>query len=452
MTAAKCIETMKKTTFYTIPLLIAALALPAASAHAHEPLYKNGQQIFLVAPDGRQLDYIPEYGSVVMGQDARGRPILLDHNGNLVATEMSAGEYGAYRDDRGAPSPAANGWARRDWQQNGDRFAARPGRFGEPPPRWNDAPSAGFPPAPAIPAPATPDTDRERPAARTSSAKPDMNVVALQVFLDRNGTSPGVIDGLMGDNVRKALDAYAEKSGRAIDPEADKETILQSLSLEGGLPVRTYTITAEDAAGPYVASIPSDYGKKAELPALSYTSVSEMLAEKFHMDEGFLKRLNPDADFSRPGTIIKVVTPGPKQKGAVTRIIADKGRKQLFAYDAEGRLVAAYPATIGSNDTPSPSGTVTVERIAIDPNYTYDPKKNFKQGDNDRVLTINPGPNGPVGNVWIALSKPSYGIHGTPDPERIGKTSSHGCVRLTNWDAQELAGMVKPGVTVEFVD
>ncbi|QQM28858.1 murein L,D-transpeptidase [Martelella lutilitoris] len=438
---------MKKATFYTIPLMIAALALPATAAHAHEPLYKNGRQIFLVAPDGSLLDYIPEYGSVVMGRDGRGRPILLDRNGNLVATEMSAGDYRAIRDSYGgAPAPAANGWGRRDWRQNDDRFAETP------PPRWNDGPRAAFPQAPAIPAPANPDTSGERPAARTSSAKADMNVVALQVFLDRNGTSPGVIDGLMGDNVRKALEAYAEKSGRAIDPEADKETILQSLSLEGGLPVRTYTITAEDAAGPYVASIPSDYGEKAQLPALSYTSVSEMLAEKFHMDEALLKTLNPDADFSRPGTVIKVVTPGGKQKGAVARIIADKGRKQLFAYDAEGGLVAAYPATIGSNDTPSPSGTVTVERIAIDPNYTYDPKKNFKQGDNDRVLTINPGPNGPVGNVWIALSKPSYGIHGTPDPDRIGKTSSHGCVRLTNWDAQELAGMVSPGVTVEFID
>nr|WP_272210821.1 L,D-transpeptidase [Marinicella sp. W31]MDC2876738.1 L,D-transpeptidase [Marinicella sp. W31] len=279
-----------------------------------------------------------------------------------------------------------------------------------------------------------------------------MNVVALQVFLDRNGTSPGVIDGLMGENVRKALNAYAEKSGHTIEPNAEREAILQSLSLEGGLPVKTYTITAEDAAGPFVAAIPSDYGEKAQLAAMSYTSVSEMLAEKFHMDEGFLKTLNPDADFTRPGTIIKVVNPGAKQKGTVSRIIADKGRKQLFAYDAAGTLVAAYPATIGSADTPSPSGTVTVERIALDPNYTYNPQKNFKQGNNDQVLTINPGPNGPVGNVWIALSKPSYGIHGTPDPDRIGKTSSHGCVRLTNWDAQELAGMVSPGVTVEFVD
>ncbi|PZN49764.1 MAG: hypothetical protein DIU65_13850, partial [Proteobacteria bacterium] len=127
-------------------------------------------------------------------------------------------------------------------------------------------------------------------------------------------------------------------------------------------------------------------------------------------------------------------------------------QKQVFAYDEAGKLVAAYPATIGSSDTPSPSGTHAVSRIAFDPNYTYNPKVNFKQGDNDKILTIPPGPNGPVGTVWIALDKPTYGIHGTPEPSKIGKTHSHGCVRLTNWDAAELAKLVKPGVPVEFVD
>ena len=135
------------------------------------------------------------------------------------------------------------------------------------------------------------------------------------------------------------------------------------------------------------------------------------------------------------------------QNGEVCR-----GREQVRAYDSAGRLVAAYPATIGSSDTPSPSGTVTVERIAFDPEYTYNPKINFRQGANDKILRIPPGPNGPVGSIWIALSKPTYGIHGTPEPSRIGKTNSHGCVRLTNWDADELARMVKPGVTVEFID
>ena len=151
-------------------------------------------------------------------------------------------------------------------------------------------------------------------------------------------------------------------------------------------------------------------------------------------------------------SIAATASPGKPKTGSVERIVADKTRKQVRAYDVDGNLVAAYPATIGSTDTPSPSGTVKVERIALDPQYTYNPKINFKQGENDKVLTIPPGPNGPVGTVWIALSKPTYGIHGTPEPSRIGKTNSHGCVRLTNWDATELAKMVKPGIFVQFID
>lgn len=131
-------------------------------------------------------------------------------------------------------------------------------------------------------------------------------------------------------------------------------------------------------------------------------------------------------------------------------MIADKSRKQLRGYDAKGKLVVAYPATIGSLDDPSPTGHVHIEDIVLNPNYTYNPKVNFKQGKNDEVLTILPSPNGPVGSVWIALSKPTYGIHGTAEPSKIGKTSSHGCVRLSNWDATELSGLVQKGVTVAF--
>ena len=190
--------------------------------------------------------------------------------------------------------------------------------------------------------------------------------------------------------------------------------------------------------------------EKAQLTRMSYTSTAEMLAERFHMDEGYMKAINPGADFSMPGTVITVANPGQNRKADVSLIIVDKTAGQVRAYTADGSLVAAYPATIGSTDLPSPSGTVTVERIAHDPSYTYNPKINFKQGNNDHVLTVPPGPNGPVGNVWIALSKPTYGIHGTPEPSRIGKSNSHGCVRLTNWDANELAQMIKPGVTVKF--
>ena len=232
----------------------------------------------------------------------------------------------------------------------------------------------------------------------------------------------------------------------------DAAGIKAAIAASGGDAFALYEITPEDAAGPYVASIPADYSEKAKLERMAYTSVTEALAERFHMDEAYLKALDPEANFDRPGTRVRVVNFGRTVSTKVQRIIADKGEEQVFAYDASGQLVAAYPATIGSSDTPSPTGIHVVSRIAINPNYTYNPKINFKQGENNKVLTIPPGPNGPVGSVWIALDKPTYGIHGTPDPSKIGKTESHGCIRLTNFDAQELAKLRSSGVTVEFIE
>lgn len=283
----------------------------------------------------------------------------------------------------------------------------------------------------------------------TSAAR--IEVAELQVLLDRKGASPGVIDGRFGSNVDKGLVAYRELTGQVLK-STDAAGIKKALAESGGEPFIDYTITPADAAGPFVAAVPADYSQKAKLDRLSFTSVSEMLAERFHMDEKYLKALNPDANFGRPGTIIRVANIGQPVKAPVARIVADKGQKQVRAYGADGKLVAAYPATIGSAETPSPTGTHIVSRVAFDPNYTYNPKLNFKQGENNRILTIPPGPNGPVGSIWIALDKPTYGIHGTPDPSKIGKTESHGCVRLTNWDAQELAKIVKQGVSVEFTE
>jgi len=277
------------------------------------------------------------------------------------------------------------------------------------------------------------------------------DVAALQILLDRRGASPGVIDGRFGSNVDKAIIAYRSITRDNLK-STDGEGIRKALAESGGDPFINYTITAADAAGPFVASVPSDYGEKAKLDKMSYTSVAEMLAERFHMDEAYLKALNPDANFGRVGTIIRVANVGQPATRQVTRIVADKSNKQVLAYDADNKLVVAYPATIGSTDTPSPTGTHLISRVVIDPDYTYNPNVNFKQGENNKILTIPPGPNGPVGSVWIALDKPTYGVHGTPDPSKIGKTESHGCVRLANWDALELAKLVKPGVPVEFVE
>lgn len=281
-----------------------------------------------------------------------------------------------------------------------------------------------------------------------SSARDD--VAGLQILLDRAGASPGVIDGRFGSNVDKAIVNYRAITGQNLK---STDTIkIKELLAAGGDPFKDYEITPQDAAGPYVASVPEDYSEKAKLERLSFTSVTEALAERFHMDEAYLKALNPSANFNRAGTIIRVVNIGANVSKPVAKIIADKGNKQVRAYGTDGKLVAAYPTTIGSSETPSPTGVHAVSRVVFDPGYTYNPKINFKQGENDKVLSIPPGPNGPVGSIWIALDKPTYGIHGTPEPSKIGKTESHGCVRLTNWDAAELAKLVKPGVTVEFVE
>lgn len=310
---------------------------------------------------------------------------------------------------------------------------------------------ASIEPAPSAVEPAVPNTGGRTVVEPGLGIGAREDVAALQVLLDRAGASPGVIDGRFGSNVDKALAAYRQITGTNLR-STDAVAIQAALAESGGDAFASYTLTPEDVAGPYVASIPEDYSQKAQLDHMGFTSVTEALAERFHMDEAYLKALNPGVNFDRPGTIVKVANFGRLVSTPVARILADKGRKQVFAYDEAGKLVAAYPATIGSSDTPSPTGIHAVSRVAFDPNYTYNPKLNFKQGNNDKVLTIPPGPNGPVGSIWIALDKPTYGIHGTPEPSKIGKTESHGCIRLTNWDARELAKLVKAGVTVEFVD
>ena len=292
---------------------------------------------------------------------------------------------------------------------------------------------------------------RRAPVQSRVTPKMSRAVVAkLQILLDREGFSPGAIDGRMGSNVRKAVEAWtrANPMGGDLYDAAALDRHLARM----GAPFTTYEIRTSDLDRPFIASVPVDYAEKAKLESLAYTSPIEMLAERFHTSQTYLRELNPRANFFRAGTVLTVPHVGAPVTEKVHYIVADKGLKQLRAYDRNGELTAAYPATIGSASTPSPSGTVEVARVALDPEYTYNPKINFTQGNNTQILRIPPGPNGPVGSVWIALSKKTYGIHGTPDPERIGKTNSHGCIRLTNWDARELAKLVAKGVTVEFVE
>lgn len=288
--------------------------------------------------------------------------------------------------------------------------------------------------------------------AWSSSKEPNSAVLKLQIMLDRAHFSPGVIDGRMGDNTVHALREFEKQSGLASDGRLDQE-VWNVLSAGTSKVLVTYTVTEEDTKGPFVKSIPKDYAAMAELDSLSYTSIEELLGERFHIDIALLKALNPDARLDHPGE--KIIVPNVADvapKGEVTSIEIDKTQGVLRGYDMDGKLVVVYPASIGSEENPSPTGKMTVKGVAKNPKYSYRPDKNFQQQGNQEPLTLPPGPNGPVGSIWIDLTKETYGIHGTADPELVGKTLSHGCVRLTNWDAEELGRLVKFGTKVSFLE
>jgi lipoprotein-anchoring transpeptidase ErfK/SrfK len=281
---------------------------------------------------------------------------------------------------------------------------------------------------------------------------PDPFVVKAQTLLGRRSISPGVIDGLDGENYRKAI-AQFRRQEKLGDGEDLDERVWEALRGEEARSIAVdYKITKKDAEYDYVEEIPSDYSKQAKMKRLGYTSPVERFAERFHMGENLLKALNPKASFKEGETIAVVSVNRNEPKTAVRRIEANKTTGMVVVYGDGESILASYPATIGSDNTPSPDGEHKVTRIAKNPTYHYDPEKNFQQGKNTEKLTLPPGPNNPVGSVWIALSKPTYGIHGAPEPSKVSKNSSHGCVRLTNWDAEELAEMIKPGVTVRFTD
>ncbi len=276
-----------------------------------------------------------------------------------------------------------------------------------------------------------------------------METLTAQVLLDHSRHSPGVVDGAMGGNTVRAIKAFQRANGMPADGKLSASLLRKLRSVYSGNLVQRYTLTSEDVAGPFV-QVPSSMEEQAQLETLAYESPAEAIAEKFHMAQSFLKALNAGADFGAAGTEINVIVPGKDElQSDVARIEVDKAASALRAYAADGTLVATYPATVGSSTFPSPSGTMDVTAIAAAPTYHFDPSG--REWGPDEKLTIAAGPNNPVGGTWIDLSKDGYGIHGTPDPKLIGKTASHGCVRLTNWDARELAKAVSKGTKVEFV-
>jgi len=280
-------------------------------------------------------------------------------------------------------------------------------------------------------------------------------VIKAQVLLDRARFSPGVIDGRDGENVQNATKAFEKEKGLTVDGKLDEELWTKLTETSSDPVLIEYAITDEDVKGPFVERIPDKLEEQAHLDRLGYTSAEELLAERFHMDADLLKALNPGKSFDKAGTSVLVANVDVEssgEPGKVAKIEVVKSERVLRALAEDGSLIAVYPASIGSEEKPAPSGTHKVKGIARNPTYTYDPKYAFKGVDAKEKFVVKPGPNNPVGSVWIDLSVESFGIHGTPDPDKVGKAYSQGCVRLTNWDVEELAKMVRRGAEVAFLD
>lgn len=284
--------------------------------------------------------------------------------------------------------------------------------------------------------------------------KPGVNpiLVKAQVLLGRAHFSPGEIDGKPGDNFNKAVAAFATENALG-NVDSLTEKVWEKLVSNSADPVLTeYLLTKEDVHGPFIKDIPAKMEELKDFPALSYTSPREKIAEKFHMSEALLSALNPNQKFEREGdTIIVANVSKDALPHKAARIEVDKTRQTVKVFGKDQKLIAFYPATAGSVEKPAPSGRLKVVSVAKNPTYRYNPKYAFKGVKTREPFTIKPGPNNPVGVVWIGLSGEGYGIHGTPEPSKVSKTESHGCVRLTNWDALQLASVVAKGTAVDFI-
>ena len=273
-------------------------------------------------------------------------------------------------------------------------------------------------------------------------------LLRAQILLGRAHFSTGEFDALSGSNLRKALMAYQTQNKLEPTGLLDQQTwALLNQDQEPALV--EYTITAADAAGPFI-EIPAQMAEKAKLTAMGYASPAEAFGERFHISPKLLQQLNPRKDLRREGEVIAVpnvaaVMPLAKaDKG--TKVVVSKSALAVMLVDASGNVIAYFPASVGSEHDPLPIGDWKINGVAHNPKFNYNPKLFWDADADEKAAKIPPGPNNPVGVVWIDLSKDHYGIHGTPEPSSIGKTQSHGCIRMTNWDAASLAQAVHPGM------
>jgi lipoprotein-anchoring transpeptidase ErfK/SrfK len=297
---------------------------------------------------------------------------------------------------------------------------------------------AAMPPAPAQPAHAAQAAEFER-------------LLRAQVLLDRAHYSPGEIDGAYGSNMRQALAGFQKARGLNPTGKLDDAT-WNALNTDQTPTLLTYTLADADVAGPF-QRVPDDMMEKAKLTTLGYATPAEGLGEKFHASPALVEKLNPGKELGRAGE--QIVVPnvvGTPALAAAARIVVSKEARVLELQDAAGTVLAQYPVSSGSDHDPLPIGNWKIEGVHRNPTYHYNPKLFWDAKPGDKKTTVAAGPNNPVGVVWIDLSKPHYGIHGTPVPGSVGKSESHGCIRLTNWSASEVAGLVQAGTEVVLQD
>lgn len=277
----------------------------------------------------------------------------------------------------------------------------------------------------------------------------EQTVLRAQVLLERVHFSPGQIDGEVGSNFTGALAGFQRSRGLADDGQLGPDTWAE-LERDAVPTVVEYTLTEDDVAGPF-QELPEGIPERAALPALGYASVEEALGERFHASPDLLRTLNPDATMDEAGQVLKVpnvleLSPLPTPAKIVVR--EAKGILQLL--DEEDTVLAQFPASMGTEHDPLPIGNWTVTSVVTDPSFDYDPALLRDADQDSEPAQLPPGPNNPVGTVWIGISKPHYGIHGTNEPARVGKTQSNGCIRLTNWSARQLSAVASNGMAVEL--